>query len=262
MLRKPYLLHYLDIQERPKFGIFSKSLLKELHFTRRTSELYVKASMKNPSNHMKEVNFRFLPIEPPRPPPNKRESFARRQHQFAPAGLIQPKGNIFRKPSIPATPGTPPRISVDGRLPDPAIITCNEPLPLRVLVKRLNETPELLFLSTFQIMLIGYTKIRAHDLERVEQSTWVIASHANLQNPIGNSNTPVDKDIELDSSMWKTKPLPNTIPPTFETCNISRYYELDISVGLIHGTPGNMKVCILLEMSCKVLSNILLPSRN
>lgn len=168
-----------------------------------------------------------MPIEDPRPAPNKRETYARRQHQFA-AAFSQL--------------GPPPRINIDGRLPDPPIITAHEPVPLRVLIKKLNETREIVFLTSFYLVLIGFTKVRARYLERTEQSTWVIASHANLQVPLGNSNTPIDKDIEIDKSMWASKSLPSSIAPTFETCNIKRWYELRVEIGLTWGTVGNIKV--------------------
>lgn len=94
----------------------------------------------------------------------------------------------------------------------------------------------------FQIVLIGTTEVRAHELKRVEKSSWVIVSKANLEIPLGNSNTPAQKGMEILDSMWKNIPLPNTIPPSFDVCNLTRRYELEISVGLVHGTVGNMKV--------------------
>lgn len=94
----------------------------------------------------------------------------------------------------------------------------------------------------FQIVLIGYTKIRAHELERIERSSWVIVSKANLQAPLAEPDTSAKQDMEVNSSMWRHVSLPNTIPPTFETCNISRYYELEITTGLVYGTAGNIKV--------------------
>lgn len=190
---------------------------------------------------LKEVSFKFLPLEPPRAAPNRRESYARRQHQFAPALLAKQTTGMFGKTSLSPS-GPPPTISIDGRLPDPAIVTCDKPLPLRILVRKLNDTNEIVYVKTFQIILIGYTKIKAHELDRIEKSSWVIFSAANMQTPIGNANTPANKDVELDSKMWSSRPLPNTVSPTFETCNISRYYELEISLGLQYGTPGNMKV--------------------
>ena len=156
---------------------------------------------------------------------------------------VPEKPGLFRKPSIPApSSGEPPKISVEGRLPDPAIITCNEPLPLRVIVKKLNETPEILFLTLFQVELVGYTKIRAHDLSRQESSSWIVVSLANLKTPLGNSETQVEKDMEVDSKLWNQIALPNTVPPSFETCNLARHYTLQIRVGIMYGKPGNLKV--------------------
>ena len=165
------------------------------------------------------------------------------------------KSSLFSKASGLAESGPPPRISVDGRLPDPAILTCNKTIPLRVLIKKLNETSEILFLQIFQIVLIGFTKIRAHELERIEKSSWIVVSMANLQVPLGNSDTPVNKDVELAGEMWNRAPLPNTVPPSFETCNLSRYYELEISIGLVYGTKGNMKVNHLIHHSLRETSD-------
>ena len=153
------------------------------------------------------------------------------------------KQSILRKQSTGSISGTvPPKISIDGRLPDPAVITLNEPLPLRVIVKKLNETPEIIFLKLLQVELIGYTQIRAHELQRKETSSWVIVSLANLTIPLGNSNTPINKDMEIDKNLWSTTPLPNSVPPSFDTCNLTRSYELEIRVGLSYGSPGSMKV--------------------
>ena len=158
---------------------------------------------------------------------------------------MPPKPGLFRKQSTP-TPATgpPPIVSIDGRLPDPAVITCNEPLPLRILVKKLNDTPEILFLQLLHVELIGYTRIRAHQFARQEKGGWIIASLSNLQLPLGSSSTSNEKEMEIDNKFWKQIPLPNTVAPTFETCNLSRYYELEIRVGLGFGTPGNLKVLL------------------
>ncbi|MCJ1353014.1 MAG: hypothetical protein MMC33_002998, partial [Icmadophila ericetorum] len=193
-------------------------------------------------------DFKFFPIEPPRPAPNRRESYARRQHQFAPPIIGPTRGSLFRNPSIPE-PGAvkPPMVSIDGRLPDPAIITCNEPLPLRILIKKLNDSPEVLFLRHLQIELVGNTNIRAHELVRQERMSWILVSLNNIQIPLTNSETPRDKEVEIDSSPWKSVPLPNTIAPSFDTCNLSRFYELEIKLGLSYGKSVNIKNEIYLQ---------------
>lgn len=61
---------------------------------------------------------------------------------------------------------------------------------------------------------------------------------------MGSLSTSNDKEMEIDSKFWKQVPLPNTVAPTFETCNLSRYYELEIRVGIGYGIPGNLKVLL------------------
>lgn len=50
-------------------------------------------------------------------------------------------------------------------------------------------------------------------------------------------------EMVVDNKYWKDRPLPNTVAPSFETCNISRYYELDVRIGLAYGSPSNTRVC-------------------
>lgn len=137
----------------------------------------------------------------------------------------------------------PPSISIDGRLPDPAIITCNEPLPLRILITKKNEGPATIYLRTLSITLIGFTVIRAHELRRQEAQSWVILSQAHIDKALnstagGDSN----KVLEVDSNLWKQRPLPNIVSPSFTTCNISRRYELEVKAGLAWGSALKINV--------------------
>lgn len=136
----------------------------------------------------------------------------------------------------------PPKVNIDGRLPDPAIITCNEPLPLRILISKWNDSPDTIFLQMLQIELIGYTSVRAHDFSAKRSTSWIIISHSNLRMQFGGSQTNAPKDMEISRALWNTIPLPNTVAPTFETCNLSRQYVLEIRVGLAYGSPSNIKV--------------------
>ena len=99
-------------------------------------------------------------------------------------------------------------------------------------------------LQTIQIELIGYTYVRAHDLSRVETGSWVIMSYSNMAIPLGEPNAPEGTDVAIDEKLWRNIPLPNTVAPTFETCNIRRTYEIEVRVGLAHGTVGAIKVCL------------------
>lgn len=142
-------------------------------------------------------------------------------------------------PASPVSGQLPPaRFIIDARLPNPAILTCGQDLPIKILLKQLNERSEELYLQTLQIELIGYTKVRAHEATRTETNSWVIISLSNLNQPIGAFNDPVDTETELTKELWYGHRLPDTVAPSFITCNISRSYELQVSAGLSYGPRG------------------------
>ena len=211
-------------------------------------QYFVKGTVQRPAfykeNYRHNANFLFFPIEPPRPPPNKRESFARVQHQFAPPVNVPEKTGLFRRSSNLGAEAnaTPPSVSVEGRLPDPAILTCNEPIPLRILVTRLNESPATLHLEMLHIELLAFTTIRAQQLRRNEITSWTVMSSSNMHREITEENG--NKFIELPSSLWKQQRLPNTVTPTFHTCNISQTFGLHVKVGLSWSVAGKRFVSL------------------
>lgn len=216
-----------------------------------------------------------MPIEPPRPPRSDGETYARRQHQFnLESGLASNVktgflGKLQKNVSPVDTPSSssgltqPPRFSADARLPNPAILTCNQDLPLRILVKNLSERTQQVYLQMLQIELIGYTKIRAHDIQRTESNSWIITSMSNMAIPIGSSTDAVGTETPINREYWFGKPLPNTVAPTFEACNISRFYELEVRVGLGYGSykQGMDQLVVLpLRLPVKVFSGIAPPA--
>lgn len=220
---------------------------------------YVKVTVQRPGlfreNRRDAIGFRFVPMDAPRPPLSGRETFARRQHAFE-AGLAPyaKKPSLFSKTPKPMST-TPPSFQVDARLPEPAILTCHEPVPLRILLKRKNKSPEQIYLISLQIELIGYTIVEAQDVSRKEANTWVIMTSAGLSIPVGSPDDEVDTETLLDSSLWNRIPLPNTVAPSFKTCNLGRTYELEVRVGLGYGYENNIqpqKVHLPLRFPVKV----------
>ncbi|KAF2494223.1 arrestin [Lophium mytilinum] len=220
-------------------------------------------------------NFTFLPIEPPRPPRADGEAYARRQHQFLDMSgdTGKRKQSFFdgmRKkdqattPTTPVSPSSaPPRFTVDARLPNPAVLTCNEEIPLKILVKSLSERTKNVYLQSLQIELIGYTKVRAHEVHRTESNSWIINTMSNMAIPLGDPTDPVGTEVAINPEYWSGKTLPNTVAPSFETCNISRSYELEIRVGLGYGTyeHGRDQLTVLpLRLPVKVFSGIKPPA--
>ncbi|EON67107.1 hypothetical protein W97_06360 [Coniosporium apollinis CBS 100218] len=239
---------------------------------------YCKVTVNRPSlfkeNPRGFAHFNFLPIEPPRPPRSDGEAYARRQHQFNPDIVTKAKskqswlGGMFgpnspKEPDLqPSTPRPPPRFMVDARLPNPAILTCNDDIPLRIIIKQLSERTEMLFLQNLQVELIGYTKIRAHEMIRQESNSWIVISLSNMAMPLGTPADTIGTESEINREYWQRRPLPNTVAPTFDTCNISRFYELEVRLGLGYGSykQGQDQLVVLpLRLPVRVFSGIAPP---
>lgn len=200
-------------------------------------------------------NFNFLPIEPPRPSQrHQAETYARRRHDFA-AGkqarrsLLDSLRGRSAKLESPVHDGTPPCISVDARLPNPPIITCNRDVPVRIFVKRLNTSPHALYLHSLQITLAGHTRVRAQEVLHEVVQTWVLFTRTNLGTQLlpesksarkkglaASMGAGAEEEVLLDLATVGWEPskriLPNSVAPSFETCNIRRTYELDVEVGI------------------------------
>ncbi|KAJ9628808.1 hypothetical protein H2203_002711 [Taxawa tesnikishii (nom. ined.)] len=129
-------------------------------------------------------------------------------------------------------PGLPeaPFFTVDARLPEPPILTCNEDIPLRIVFATLNEETNGLFLQSLQVELVGYTHVRAHEVYRQESSPWILMSKSNMADriifPAGGT------ECVLDDRHWRGQLLPNNVAPSFVTCNITRKYELVARLGI------------------------------
>lgn len=223
------------------------------------------------------ANFTLLPIEDPRPPQADGEAYARRQHQFLeePASIAagkkkgffertdsDRKDSISKNPTSPTSSGTPPRVTLDARLPNPAILTCNQDVPLRVIVKNMSERKKNIYLQMLQIELIGYTKVRAHEVHRTESNSWILTSMSNMAIPLGSPTDPVGTEIPINPEYWSEKPIPNTVAPSFQTCNLARFYELEVRVGIGYGSyeHGRDQLIVLpLRLPVKVYSGIAPP---
>jgi hypothetical protein len=210
---------------------------------------YVKVTVERPSlfreNRRFAVGFRFLPIEPPRPSPSTNEVFAKRPYAFQPGGPKQ-KSGIFSNKRSASMSATTPKGEVDARLPSPAIVTCNEPIPLRILVRNTNDSLDQLLLTSLQINLIGTTEIRALDVARTETITWAMMTLESLSIPIGSPGDKGQTETILDKKLWDGVPLPNTVAPSFNTCNLSRSYALEVRVGLGYGSERVIQVFSIL----------------
>lgn len=134
--------------------------------------------------------------------------------------------------NIACRDGVTPSIQLIALLPFPAILTCNEPLPLRIVARKLEASREQVYLTSLDIRLIGTTRVKGQDVEQTKTATWMIMTRLGLTIPVCDPDAPVDTEMELPDDIWCNKALPNTVMPSFVTCNISRDYQLEVRAGL------------------------------
>ena len=198
----------------------------------------------------------FFPIEPPRPARSDGEAYGRRQHVFQPLapGASQRRSSFFSglrgksdQPALPdpSQPLEPVRVSVDARLPNPPILTCNADIPLKLILKQLSDRKDQVYLQTLQIELKGFTYLRAHEVSKVQTHSWIVCSHSNLAMPLGSPGDAPGTESQISPELWFKFPLPNTVAPSFTTCNIERRYELEIRAGLGYGSAIQGKVSMI-----------------
>lgn len=95
---------------------------------------------------------------------------------------------------------------------------------------------------SIQIHLYTYTEIRAHGQMKTVRGVVPVLTLENLGVPLGGDDSPVGEALEADPGMWRSACLPDTVSPSFKTCNIWRTYQLEIVLGLSHGLRGNVEV--------------------
>ncbi|TGJ81549.1 hypothetical protein E0Z10_g7217 [Xylaria hypoxylon] len=206
---------------------------------------YIKVTIQRPGifkeNWRYQIGFKFLPVEPPRPDSQKREAFARRPFAFKPRTPLSGRRSFFGSKATNARDGvgqTPPCVEISARLPFPSILTCHEPIPLRLIAKKLAPAQEQVHLTALEIALVGYTHVRVANLEKVERTRWIVVSALNLSIALGSPNDAADTEFEIPKTLWATHRLPNTVAPSFRTCNLVRRYELEMKLSLNWGLPG------------------------
>lgn len=127
----------------------------------------------------------------------------------------------------------PAQISMSAHfLPDYSILR-NRHMMIRLSISKLNEFAYSLYLQSFQMLLVGYTDIKAKgpSLTNTQISCWTIQSMSNLGLPVLHYSESVGTEKYIDRSLWEGEALPDTIVPSFDSCGLARRYELDISMG-------------------------------
>ncbi|GAO48935.1 hypothetical protein G7K_3097-t1 [Saitoella complicata NRRL Y-17804] len=153
--------------------------------------------------------FIFLPIEPPRPvPQGGLQVFARKEEQFG-----KKKGGFFAALRGGGGNGVSGSVMVEARLPNPPVLTPTIPTDLVIMLNSAQEAT----VADLQLRLLSTTRITAHG-HPVKQT------HA-LKLP-----TPHPLHTSGARTLTMKVMLPDSVVPTFRTCNLERGYVLEVTV--------------------------------
>ncbi|SZF02594.1 unnamed protein product [Blumeria hordei] len=214
-------------------------------------------------NSRSELSFKFLPTELPRPQPTSNQFYVRMPFSFLSQQSQGSRGwwNIFKKQKTKLSE-LAPEGEIDVRFPGSAILTCNKPPPFHLIVRRTNRSSEQIFMVSCTFHLHGETSIRAKGVMHIEKISWVLLNICGSWVPIGLPDGSDGNDYEINSSFWSGRPLPESVCPSFVTCNLGRSYELQIRVGLSYGKPGdNQVITVPFQFPVEVYSGISVAPR-
>lgn len=206
--------------------------------------------------------FVFLPIEPPRPPPAEIQTFfARRKHRFAytpvsrsshhllakkKKGFFSSFGSSASKASAGVLQQPGPVIYLEARLPEPRIMVPTRPIDLTLVVCSQTKLDVEVYMHSISVNLLTTTISRVDAYSQENTMTLAVSHMQQLKLATSQSTNPQPGiyEAEFDRRRFSGLYLPNTVPPSFKTCNIERTYALEIVAELSHGSTGPREVCI------------------
>ena len=132
-----------------------------------------------------------------------------------------------------STTASAAQISISAHfLPNYSLLR-NRHMTMRLSILKINSFAYDLYLQSFQMLLVGYTDIKAKSPSPTDTqiSCWTIQSMSNIGLPVLHNFEDVGAEREIDRNLWEGEALPDIIVPSFDSCGLVRRYELDISMG-------------------------------
>ena len=117
-------------------------------------------------------------------------------------------------------------------------------MPLRMIVTKLSQSFQKVYMVSLQLQLKGYTEIKAQHLIHKETQSWTLVTLANLTLPMGKPEDRTGTETILDSATWDEFRVPDATHPSFKTCNIKRSYEFEVTAGFRFGDVNQLSVRI------------------
>ncbi|KAG2004004.1 hypothetical protein GB937_009241 [Aspergillus fischeri] len=125
---------------------------------------------------------------------------------------------------------------VEVELKNGPFLLLGHPVALGVKIMHMNGKKNAILLQDFQTMLRETTEIRARGSIQGFTRSWVIQTMTSLCQPFVAANRPtIESVLKLNHRLWSRHCVPVHLAPTFETCNLSRSYKLEIRLGIEFG---------------------------
>ncbi|KAL3481558.1 hypothetical protein BJX99DRAFT_253480 [Aspergillus californicus] len=116
------------------------------------------------------------------------------------------------------------------------------PIPLAVDITPSNlgasGSNDAICLQDFQSMVYEITEVRVRGRVETHTRPCIVQTMSNLRLPVPGPQDLGDlgtTKMIVDSALWERHDIPSCLTPTFETCNVSRSYRLEIRLGFGFG---------------------------
>lgn len=138
----------------------------------------------------------------------------------------------------------PPLIyEIEAELVNGPFLLLGHPIALEVKIMNMNDGQAAISLRDFQTLLLEMTEIRARGSMQSHTRPWIIQTMTNLCQPLVAEDRPTFGSVlRLDDRLWSRHRVPIHLTPTFETCNLSRSYKLEVRLGIDFG-QNNVSHC-------------------
>lgn len=139
---------------------------------------------------------------------------------------------------------SPPLIyEIEAELVNGPFLLRGHPIALAIKIINMNDAQAAISLRDFQTVLLETTKVRACRSMQSFTRSWIIQTMTNMRQPLVPGYRPaVGAVLNLDDRLWSGHRVPLDLTPTFETCNFSRSYILEVRLGIDFGQE-NVSCC-------------------
>jgi hypothetical protein len=152
-------------------------------------------------------------------------------------------------------------VAFEARLPNPAIVVPTEPIPLTLILKRDSGSQGVVYIRSVQIMLGITTFLAAQGFRRELGYLLPILNAGNLNITLAATQNEISinpADLLQQGHSAKGLSLPDTVPPSFRTCNIARKYTLVLQMGVAAASSSPPEI-IQLTVDIQVFSGFKPP---